>query len=68
MTDETPEYGQDEMAHDLPRAEIVDRIEWLTAQCVGKRVIHVGFADAGFRFALGRGGFGLPVHLQVGAG
>ena len=49
MTEETPEYGQDEMAHDLPRAEIVDRIEWLAAQCTGKRVMHVGFADAGFR-------------------
>ena len=68
MTDETPEYGQDEMAHDLPRAEIVDRIEWLTAQCVGKRVIHVGFADAGFRLEQGRAGRWLHGHLHEVAG
>ncbi|MCY3850102.1 MAG: methyltransferase domain-containing protein [Acidimicrobiaceae bacterium] len=64
MTGETHEYGQDDMAHDLPRAEIVDRIEWLTAQCVGKRVVHVGFADAGFRQQQGRAGRWLHGHLH----
>ena len=44
MTEKTPEYSQDELVHELPQAEIVDRIEWLTTQCTGKRVIHVGFA------------------------
>ena len=64
MTEETPEYGQDEMAHDLPRAEIVDRIEWLAAQCTGKRVMHVGFADVGFRLEQGRAGRWLHGHLH----
>ena len=56
MSPEPAEYGQDEMAHELPHAEIVDRIEWLLAQCAGKRVVHVGFADAGFRQQQGRAG------------
>ena len=67
MTGETPEYGQDEMVHDLPRAEIVDRIEWLTAQCMGKRVVHVGFADAGFRQQQGRAGRWLHGRLDEAA-
>ena len=49
MNSEISEYGQDEMAHRLPKTKIVDRINWLVEQCRGKRVIHVGFADAGFR-------------------
>ena len=28
-TDPTPEYGQDDMAHPLPRTSIVDRIDWI---------------------------------------
>ena len=64
MTEETPEYGQDELVHELPHAEIVDRIEWLAAQCTGKRVIHVGFADAGFRLEQGRSGRWLHGHLH----
>ncbi len=64
MNSETPEYGQDELAHELPHAEIVDRIEWLTTQCAGKRVIHVGFADAGFRREQGRAGSWLHGRLH----
>lgn len=64
MNSETPEYGQDEMAHELPRAEIVDRIEWLLAQCAGKRVMHVGFADKGFRLEQGRAGRWLHGRVQ----
>lgn len=63
MTAEIPEYGQDEMAHSLPRTKIVDRIPWLVEQCRGKRVIHVGFADAGFREEQGRAGSWLHGHL-----
>ena len=67
MSSESPEYGQDEMAHELPRAEIVDRIEWLLAQCGGKRVVHVGFADAGFRQQQGRAGRWLHGRLDEAA-
>ena len=68
MNSEMPEYGQDEMAHVLPHAEIVDRIEWLLAQCAGKRVIHVGFADTGFRLEQGLAGRWLHGHLNEVAG
>jgi SAM-dependent methyltransferase len=64
MSTEIPEYGQDEMAHPLPRTTIVDRIPWLVEQCRGKRVIHVGFADAGFREEQGRAGSWLHGHLD----
>lgn len=64
MSTEIPEYGQDEMAHPLPRTTIVDRIPWLVDQCRGKRVIHVGFADAGFREEQGRAGSWLHGHLD----
>ena len=50
------EHGQDEMAHPLPRTSIVDRIPWLVEQCRGRTVVHVGFADAGFREEQGRAG------------
>jgi 2-polyprenyl-3-methyl-5-hydroxy-6-metoxy-1,4-benzoquinol methylase len=63
VSTEIPEYGQDEMAHPLPRTSIVDRIPWLVEQCRGKRVIHVGFADAGFREEQGRAGSWLHGHL-----
>ena len=42
-------FSQTDMVHRLPRARLVDRIGWLTQRCRDKRVIHVGFADAGFR-------------------
>jgi SAM-dependent methyltransferase len=64
MTSPIPEYGQDEMAHPLPRTSIVDRLPWLVEQCRGKRVIHVGFADAGFREEQGRAGRWLHGHLD----
>ena len=63
MSTEIPEYGQDEMAHPLPRASIVDRIPWLVERCRGKRVIHVGFVDAGFRGQQSRAGSWLHGHL-----
>jgi len=64
MSTEIPEYGQDEMAHPLPRTKIVDRVPWLVEQCRGKRVIHVGFADAGFREEQSRAGSWLHGHLD----
>lgn len=61
------EYSQDDLAHPLPRTRIVDRIEWLVEQCRDKRVIHVGFADAGFREEQGRAGLWLHGHLAEAA-
>lgn len=58
-----PEYGQDDMAHPLPRTAIVDRIPWLVDKCRGQRVVHVGFADAGFREEQARAGRWLHGHL-----
>ncbi len=43
------ETDQGLLAHRLPPAELVDRIEFLLAACRGRRVIHVGFADARYR-------------------
>lgn len=43
------EFDQTEMLHELPQARVVDRIEFLTTLAAGRRVIHVGFADAGCR-------------------
>ena len=41
-------YGIDDMIHRLPPARVVDRTAWLVEQCRGRRVVHAGFADAGF--------------------
>lgn len=62
-----PEYGQDDMAHPLPRTTVVDRIPWLVEQCRGRRVIHVGFADAGFREEQARADRWLHGHLHDAA-
>jgi SAM-dependent methyltransferase len=46
----TGDHGgpQEELAHRLPRAQTVDRIEWLEARAKGRRVIHIGFVDVGY--------------------
>ncbi len=51
------------MTHPLPRTKVVDRIPWLVDRCRGKRVIHLGFADAGFREEQDRAGRWLHGHL-----
>jgi 2-polyprenyl-3-methyl-5-hydroxy-6-metoxy-1,4-benzoquinol methylase len=43
------ERDQQGLVHRLPRARVVDRIPWLVERVRGRRVVHVGFADAGFR-------------------
>lgn len=43
------EADQALLAHRLPRAQLVDRIEFLVGASRGLRVIHVGFADARYR-------------------
>ena len=41
------EYSQLDMVHRLPSARLVDRFEYLTDLGTGRRVVHVGFVDAG---------------------
>ena len=44
--DQATEIDQWDMVHTLPRAALVDRIEFLRDVARGRRVVHVGFADA----------------------
>ena len=55
------------MVHRLPRARLVDRTSWLVEQCRGRRVIHVGFGDTGFRDTQRRSGRWLHAHLAGAA-
>ena len=43
------ERSQRGLVHALPRARLVDRVPFLQEQARGRRVVHVGFADAGYR-------------------
>jgi 2-polyprenyl-3-methyl-5-hydroxy-6-metoxy-1,4-benzoquinol methylase len=43
------ERSQRLLVHKLPRARLVDRIPFVVDRARGTRVIHVGFADAGYR-------------------
>ena len=61
------QYGQEDLAHTLPKAQVVDRIPWLIEQCRGKSVIHVGFADAGFSDEQVRADRWLHSHLRDSA-
>ena len=59
------EYSQADMIHRLPRARLVDRADFIVDSCRGLRVIHVGFADAGFRREQQRSGGWL--HDRLGS-
>lgn len=61
------QIDQDTMVHRLPRAELVERIPWLTARAAGCRVIHVGFVDAGCEDLQARAGTWLHAHLARSA-
>lgn len=56
-----------EMVHRLPRARLVDRIELLTRLARGRRVVHVGFVDAGFEAMQARSEEWLHEHLAGSA-
>lgn len=43
------ERSQRMLVHPLPPARLVDRVPYLQDRTRGRRVIHVGFADAGYR-------------------
>lgn len=55
---------QEAVVHRLPRARLVDRAEYLCDRARGRRVIHIGFADVGFRDANTRAEQWL--HAQLG--
>jgi SAM-dependent methyltransferase len=60
----TPEgLSQLEMMHRLPQAHIVDRIEYICAAGEQRRVIHIGFVDAGFASMQHESGTWLHAHL-----
>lgn len=40
-------YSPDDMVHRLPRARVVDRVDWTVEHCRDRRVVHIGFVDAG---------------------
>ena len=51
MTTAPEELGASQlrMIHKLPRAKVVDRFDHLGGLADGRRVIHIGFVDAGFQ-------------------
>ncbi len=58
------EFTQGTMVHKLPKAPLVDRIEYLTGLAEGRRVIHVGFVDTGCRTMQEQAGAWLHGHLH----
>lgn len=54
---------QTEMVHRLPTARGVDRIEHLADLVTGRSVVHVGFADRGYRDMQEQAGTWLHAHL-----
>jgi hypothetical protein len=55
------------MVHRLPKAPLVERIDHVLSRCAGRRVVHVGFADAGFREMQQRRGEWLHERLASAA-
>jgi len=66
-TPQTPGAAQLEMVHRLPKAQYVQRIAHLAALAQGKRVIHVGFVDAGYQEMNEKAGTWLHAHLAEAA-
>jgi polysaccharide deacetylase family protein (PEP-CTERM system associated) len=60
-------FTQATMVHRLPPARLVDRIDYLTDQARGRRVVHVGFVDTGCRSLQERAGTWLHGHLAATA-
>lgn len=56
--------AQLEMVHTLPKARYVSRIDYLAERAAGRRVIHVGFVDAGFQEMQAATGTWLHQHLD----
>ncbi|HXY92580.1 MAG TPA: methyltransferase domain-containing protein [Acidimicrobiia bacterium] len=60
-------FSQLQMVHRLPRATLVDRFDFLREVCSGRRVVHVGFVDAGCADANTEAGAWLHAHLDRAA-
>lgn len=58
------EFGQLAMTHRLPKAAMVNRIDYLRGQARGRRVVHVGFVDTGCRSMQDETGTWLHAHLE----
>lgn len=58
------EFSQLAMTHKLPKAKVVERIDYLCEQARGRRVIHVGFVDTGCRDMQEAAGTWLHAHLE----
>lgn len=58
------EFSQGTMVHKLPKAPMVDRIDYLVGLARGRRVIHVGFVDTGCRTMQERANSWLHAHLD----
>jgi 2-polyprenyl-3-methyl-5-hydroxy-6-metoxy-1,4-benzoquinol methylase len=56
-------FSQLEMVHRLPPASLVDRFAYLRDLARGRRVIHVGFVDAGCQMLNEQSGAWLHEHL-----
>jgi 2-polyprenyl-3-methyl-5-hydroxy-6-metoxy-1,4-benzoquinol methylase len=61
MTD--TDFSQLEMVHRLPPAALVDRFGYLSDLARGRRVVHVGFVDAGCQMLNEQSGAWLHEHL-----
>jgi hypothetical protein len=57
------EASQQGLVHRLPPASVVDRIPYVVGWCEQRRVVHVGFADAGYRDIHRQDGEWLHTHL-----
>jgi len=62
------DYSQFEMVHRLPPATLVDRFAYLCDLARGRRVVHVGFVDAGCQLLNQQSGAWLHEHLADVAG
>ncbi|KAA0234936.1 MAG: Ubiquinone biosynthesis O-methyltransferase [Acidimicrobiales bacterium] len=63
MNEMNGELGQLDMIHRQPRAAVVQRIPYLRERARDRRVIHIGFADAGCREMQALSGAWLHAHL-----
>jgi 2-polyprenyl-3-methyl-5-hydroxy-6-metoxy-1,4-benzoquinol methylase len=57
------DFSQLEMVHRLPPASLVDRFDYLCDLATGRRVVHIGFVDAGCQLLNERSGAWLHEHL-----
>jgi len=67
MSESDSDFSQLEMVHRLPPARLVDRFDYLCDLVRGRRVVHVGFVDAGCQLLNEQSGAWLHEHLATTA-